>query len=135
MENKVHVNKVNIDLEELSYTKIDSQSRKFRVNVSQQLKLVNVSFDAFTIRVTRAIDLDPKGLFDLKISLNVMFTIDKEQTAKCFMDNLEDLSKHIDKHLVEFYGSSSADQHLSTLISQITSWFGKNPLVLPGKLE
>ena len=135
MEDKVYINKVNIDLDELTYKKIDNQSGEFKVNINQHLELVNISFDTFTIKVTRTIDLTPKGLFNLNISLNVIFTIDKEKTAKNYMVSIEELSKHIDNHLNEFYNFSSADQHLSCLISQITSWFGKNPLILPGKLE
>ena len=135
MENKVHYNKVNVDLDELTYKKIGSQSGEFKVNLNQHLELVDVSYDTFTIKVTRTIDLTPKGLFDLCISLNVIFTIDKENTDKKYMKSVEELSKHIIEHLHEFYNFSSADQHLSCLISQITSWFGKNPLILPGKLE
>lgn len=133
-EQKVAVNSYKISVKELSYKIENSLDTTFDIRVSERIECEEVSNDSFVLVAERGVLFDPDSI-KLVLSLRIVFSINKEGTSKALLENKELMKDHLNTKAKEFYDQTNAGYHFSSIIAQVTSWFGGNPLLLPPKFE
>lgn len=133
--NLVSVSNIYFELQSLNYEQKGNSVGNFEVKSTQNVNVDNCNKDYFDLIAFRKLEFVPNSLFEIKITLRIRYAINASETDDKFLDNHELMKSHILEHLNEFYAVSYADAYFSNIISQITSWFGKVPLVLPGVMN
>ena len=130
----VAVNGFRTSIKELQYNVKKPSIGNYNISITETSTVESVEQDHFTIVVTRDISFVPDDI-SIRISLRVMFDIDKQKTAREFINDRNLMKEHLLKKTREFYLMTNAGQYLSTIVAEVTSWFGSTPLLLPPVLE
>lgn len=89
--------------------------------------------DRFVVSIKRMVSFEPKQLFYIDVESSATFYLDIKKMSGNF-DSKEKMKEYLLDHLGEFVEASPVYNNISLLISQITSSFGRVPLVLPPNL-
>ena len=123
---------LNIELNRVNYKKTSNESGQFDVNMNQSVSLVEIRENAFVIDVTRKINIEPKSIFELEVSVLLTFMVSEESLEILQGDEIKEYLK---ANMNDFVENSPAGSILSLLISQITGSCGNVPLVTPPNLK
>lgn len=132
MEKKVVAIKgVNIDLKNVSYYKEKNTvlGSRHSVNANQINNLVSVNDSSFFIESVFTVSMSPK-LIEISIVISTELIIDRENTYVDFIDDFDMMKNHIESKVDEFMSNVNLDPYFISIVSQMTSWLGNQPLIL-----
>lgn len=130
-EPRLYFENVSYQLDKISYKahKSNDVEKKLLVKISDSFELRDVSFENINILVTRTISFKPKSLYDLSVSIKLILPLN--QGANRFTGTRDDLVNYVSENIESIINRSELMETLSLLISQISSTFGKVPIITP----
>lgn len=130
-EKRLFFKSIYVDLKSVNYEKLDDQNDN-----NEQIKIVtndfhnvfDISAKGFKILYTRNVELDPKILFEIKVSYEISYEFD-DKTIKEYKDNIEELKELINIKAEKAINMTGVVSRASALISCITLQNNGNALV------
>lgn len=127
---KLLVSSTEYVLEKINYENVQLPGeRQLQVNVAQGGELVGCTKEVVTIRVESETTFDPDEYFHLKIAVLAYLYLDPRTYENLSTENK--IREYVAANMPEILGKLAVWPGLSLLISQISSSFGKVPIILP----
>lgn len=126
---KVFVNSVSVKLEKVEYEFKNDIEEGLEIHAVDALQLVSCDTKHFIVRITRSLIFEPKEYYYLSVSSLIDFRIDEKTLT--FFKNKEEIELYVSNKLSVFVEKTPILTSVSLLISQITSTFGRFPVITP----
>lgn len=131
---KVYTTAVSPWIKEIKYKSVDSDEGELELQIvtDDLISLVEVTRDYFILQFTKTVQFIPEALYDLQITVLMKFDLDIEKTWESFSD-LDELKLYLEdmQRMRKFANASEVGATISLLIAEISSVFGRRPIVLP----
>ena len=122
---------VKYSLEKISYKTLRSVSSDKEVEMKplDEYKVQSLDFEKIVITVTRTISFEPKSHFSLSVEAGLFLPL--TQNERKFVGSLDELNNYTITHIDTIINNSSLMETISLLISQISSSYGRVPIITP----
>jgi hypothetical protein len=130
-EPKLYFEDVKYNLEKITYKAVKPNHSDADISMKpvDEYCIKSIDFDEILITVTRTINFEPKSLFSLVVE-SVLF-LPLNQKEKKFTGSKEELISYTNDHIDTIINNSSLMETISLLISQISSSYGRIPIITP----
>jgi|LSQX01.2.fsa_nt_gb hypothetical protein len=122
-------------IEKIEYQSIEldeEDTPEQRVSVHDEYFIRTCEDDRLVIEIQRRIAFEPPGVFELSVVALLDNHIDKERSDK--FANAEEIRDYVLDHIYDVISNSGIMAEVSLIIANITSSFGRIPLILPPDL-
>jgi hypothetical protein len=131
IEAKLFFENVKYSLENIHYKilKQAPQDEEISVEIKDKFEIENLSFEQIDLIVSRTIGFHPKCMFNLIVEAKLKLPLNQDD--KKFIGTQENLTKYTNDHIETIINRSNLMETISLLVSQITSSYGKVPIISP----
>ena len=123
---------VFIDLKKVDYEKLNNQPdevhEQIKVITQDSYEIIGVFEDGFKLIYNRLVELDPKILFQVKVSYEINYKF-AEKTVKEYKGRIDDLVEMVNIKAEKAINMTGVVSRASTLISCITMQNNGNAIV------
>lgn len=128
-EPKLFFEEVKYVLEEIAYSSLNqlNADNEVKIQTFDSYEIENITLKEIVIKVRRIIEFDPKGIFNLKVVSKMILPLNQNDLK--FEGTQEDLILYTNSHIVTIINNSNLMETMSLIISQVTSSYGRIPLV------
>lgn len=128
-EAKMKIENINMELIDLSYKRMITTPQTTSVHIEDKIDLVDLAEDLtnFTLLISRTVYSKPESI-TIKIDCNATYYVDEK--SKTNFKNRETMSEYIVSKFKVLSNNAGIGEVMSLLIAQVTSSFGRVPLVV-----
>lgn len=128
-EPKLFFEEVKYVLEEIAYSSLNqlNADNEVKIQTFDSYEIENITLKEIVIKVRRIIEFDPKGIFNLKVVSKMILPLNQNDLK--FEGTQEDLILYTNSHIVTIINNSNLMETMSLIISQVTSSYGRIPLI------
>ena len=131
-DKKLFFKTVYIDLKKVNYDKLNSQlpeiNEQIKVVTKDSYEVSNLSLTGFNLIYQRSVELDPRVLFDIKVTYEIRYEF-SDDTIKEYKDKLDELAELVNVKAEKAINMTGVVSRASTLISCITMQNNGNAII------
>jgi len=131
-EKKLFFKSISIDLKKVDYEKLNNKynetSEQIKVITEDSYEISDVSINGFKLFYQRHVELEPKMLFDVKVSYEIFYEF-ADETIKEYKGKDEELKELVNIKAEKAINMTGVVSRASTLISCITMQNNGNSIV------
>ena len=131
-EKKLFFKSISIDLKKVDYEKLNNKysetSEQIKVITEDSYEISDVSINGFKLFYQRHVELEPKMLFDVKVSYEIFYEF-ADETIKEYKGKDEKLKELVNIKAEKAINMTGVVSRASTLISCITMQNNGNSIV------
>ena len=131
-EKKMFFKSISIDLKKVDYEKLNNKysetSEQIKVITEDSYEISDVSINGFKLFYQRHVELEPKMLFDVKVSYEIFYEF-ADETKKEYKEKDEELKELVNIKAEKAINMTGVVSRASTLISCITMQNNGNSIV------
>jgi hypothetical protein len=126
---KLFFENVNIKLKNIEYKDLDPSIENVKVVFNDEFEFITCTKQEVVLHVQRTVTTDPIHLFELKIKIELRMALNQKEHK--FDGNQNELKDYANEHITTIIDNSRCMQTISLLVSQISSAYGRIPIVTP----
>lgn len=126
---KLFFENVNIKLKNVEYKDLDPSIENVKVVFNDEFEFITCTKQEVVLHVQRTVTTDPIHLFELKIKIELRMALNQKEHK--FDGNQNELKDYANEHITTIIDNSRCMQTISLLVSQISSAYGRIPIVTP----
>ena len=131
-EKRLFFKAIYVDLKKVNYEKINGQlpgiNEQIKVITKDSYEVNDITPTDFLLTYQRAVELDPKILFDIKVAYDIRYEF-SDDTIKEYKDKFEELSELVNEKAEKAINMTGVVSRASTLISCITMQNNGNAII------
>lgn len=126
---KLFFENVNIKLKNVEYKDLDPSIENVKVVFNDEFEFITCTKQEVVLHVQRTVTTNPIHLFELKIKIELRMALNQKEHK--FDGNQNELKDYANEHITTIIDNSRCMQTISLLVSQISSAYGRIPIVTP----
>lgn len=126
---KLFFENVNIKLKNIEYKDLDPSIENVKVVFNDEFEFITCTKQEVVLHVQRTVTTNPIHLFELKIKIELRMALNQKEHK--FDGNQNELKDYANEHITTIIDNSRCMQTISLLVSQISSAYGRIPIVTP----
>lgn len=126
---KLFFENVNIKLKNIEYKDLDPSIENVKVVFNDEFEFITCTKQEVVLHVQRTVTTDPIHLFELIIKIELRMALNQKEHK--FDGNQNELKDYANEHITTIIDNSRCMQTISLLVSQISSAYGRIPIVTP----
>jgi hypothetical protein len=130
-EKSLYFKSIYIELKKVNYDKINNQPKideQIKVVTKDSYQITELSLSGFTLNYQRSVELDPKVLFDIKVTYEIHYEF-TDDLVKEYTDKFDELSELVNFKAEKAINMTGVVSRASTLISCITMQNNGNAII------